>query len=152
MKKTIKSVNIEVSEAIATYIETKTSSFERLLGKYMADEEDIKKNPIEERKKRVEAFWEIGTQSSGIKKGLFFCKVQIVIPGKTRHIKAEATSADLHAAIDEVKDIVTNQIIEIKDKPISSRRRAIRKIKRGINFDPASKDREEGGRVRDESA
>ncbi len=152
MKTTIKSPNIEVSEAIKTYIEMKTKSFERPIAKYMAADEDIEKNPIEERKRRVEAFWEVGTQSSGIKKGLFFCKVQIAMPGKERHIKAEATSGDLHSAIDEVKDIVTNQIVETKTKPIGLRRRAVRKVKREVNFDPASKDGEEGERARDESA
>ena len=152
MKTIIKSPNIKISEAVRIYIEMKTKSFERPIIRFMADEDDIERNPIEGRKQRIEVFWEIGTQSSGIKKGLFFCKVQISMPGKSRYIKAEATSADLYAAIDEAKDIVTNQIIKTKDKPTNIRRRAVRKVKREVNLDPASRDGEEGGRVLDESA
>ena len=131
MKIIIKSGNLDVSEAIQKYIEKKTKSFERPIAKFMVDEGKIKKNPIEERKRRVKAFWEVGTQSSGIKKGLFFCKVQILMPGKSRYIKAEAVSSDLYAAIDEVKDIITSQIIKIKDKPIDIKRRAALKVKGG---------------------
>ena len=152
MKTIIKSLNIDVSEAVQIYIEMKTKSFERPIIRFMADEDDIERNPIEDRKQRIEVFWELGTQSSGVKKGLFFCKVQISMPGKSRHIKAEAKSADLYAAIDEVKDIITNQIVKTKDKPTNIRRRAVRKVKRTVNLDPASKDREEGERVLDESA
>ncbi len=152
MKMTIKSPNIDVSEAIETYINMKTGTIERPIAKFMADKEDIEKNPIEERKRRIEAFWEVGTQSSGIKKGLFYCKVQISMPGKSRHIKAEVTSSDLYEAIDEVKDIVISQIVETKDKPTDIKRRSVRKVKRDLNFDPASKDGEEGERTLDEIA
>ena len=147
MKVIIKSGNIEISEAIRAYIEMKTKSFERPITKFIVNKAGRERNPIEDRKQRISTFWEIGTQ-----KGLFFCKVQLSIPGQSKHIKAEATEGDLYAAIDKVKDIITSQIVEVKDKPIDIKKRAVRKNKRITNLDPASKDSGEGGRTLDESA
>lgn len=75
MKINIKSPNITVTDAIRNYIENKTKTFERPIISFLAETEEIERYPIEERKRRVEAFWEVGSESSGIKKGLFFCKV-----------------------------------------------------------------------------
>ncbi len=151
MKTTIKSPNIEIIESIRKYIEKKVDSFERPIERYLTKQEDIDKNPIESRKERVESFWEIGTESSGIKKGLFFCKVQITMPGKSRHLIAQAESGDMHDAIDQVKDMIMSQIVEVKEKPVSVKKRAARRVKRDLLIDPAAKNGE-GDRVRDESA
>jgi|GEM_PF-985554 ribosomal subunit interface protein len=151
MKTNIKAPNIKISEGIRNYINAKTKTFERPITKFLAESDDVDKNPIEVRKRRVEAFWEIGTQSSGVKKGLFYCKVQIAIPGKDKYVKAETASGDLYEAIDKIKDIITAQIVELKDKPADVKKRAARKVKRDIGFDPTSKIRDKESRARDES-
>ena len=110
MNTIIKSPNIEVTEAIKLYIEKKMNSLERPLTSFL-NEEDVQENPIESRKDRIEVIWEIGTESTGSKKGLFFCKVIISIPGKNNDIIARAISGDLYSAIDEVKDITIKQLL-----------------------------------------
>lgn len=147
MKNIIKSPNIEVTEAIRLYIEKKTRSLERPVTGFL-NEDDVQEDPIESRKDQIEATWEVGTELSGSKKGLFFCKVIISIPGKDEII-AKAISGDLYSAIDEVKDIAIKQLITTKEKPDSITKRAARKMKRLLHFDPAAHE-DEGKRVRDE--
>ncbi len=148
MKNIIKSPNIEVTEAIKLYIEKKMHSLERPITGFL-NEEDAQENPIESRRDRIEIIWEVGTESSGSKKGLFFCKVIISIPGRDNDIIAQAISGDLYSAIDEVKDIAIKQLVTNKEKPDSLRKRAARKFKRFFNFDPAAHE-DEGERVREE--
>jgi len=148
MNTIIKSPNIEVTEAIKLYIEKKMNSLERPLTSFL-NEEDVQENPIESRKDRIEVIWEIGTESTGSKKGLFFCKVIISIPGKNNDIIARAISGDLYSAIGEVKDITIKQLVNTKEKPDSLKKRAARKFKRLLNFDSAAH-KDEGERVREE--
>ena len=129
MKITIRALNLKISEAIKRYIEKKTQSFNRPLTRYLGKEEKINKNPIELRKERVESFWEIGTESAGRKKGLFFCEIQVRLPGKEKQIIARTKSNDLHKAIDQAKDIITGQIVEIKEKTATKNKKISQKIK-----------------------
>lgn len=145
MKINIKSPNLEITEAMRVYMEKKVKSFERPISKYLVKQKDIEDNPIESRKTRVEIFWEVGTKFSGVKKGLFFCKGEVIIPGKEGYLRAYIESGNLYDAIDQVKDIIVSQIVEIKDKSISIQKKASRKVQRDLR-------EKEGERVEDESA
>jgi len=132
MKITIRALNLKISEAIKKYIEKKAQLFDRPIARYLANKEEIKKNPIEGRKERVESFWEVGLKSLGKKRELFSCEIQVLLPGKAKQLIARAESNDLHEAIDRAKDIITDQIIETKEKGSTKNKKNSQKIKNNL--------------------
>ncbi len=98
--------NIELTDAIQTYIEEKFLS----LGKYMQALEPVDKCDIE-----------IGKLSEHHQKGnIFFAEITMQIPGDL--IRIEVTQDDLYAAIDKAKDELKEKLIKIKERRIDARK------------------------------
>jgi ribosome-associated translation inhibitor RaiA len=137
MKTIIKTTNIKIAESITNYINKKAKSLERPMKSFLKT-----KNSSEENKKGVEFHWEIGSESAEIKKGLFFCKLRLIIPGEKKDIIAHTKENNLHGAIDKAKDVIIKQIVDTKEKPVSKAKRGARKFKRNISVDDAAKEKE----------
>ncbi len=147
MKVTIKTTNITLSDSLSDYIEKKIGFLEKFVGDFLAKGKDAE-NPIEQRKGRVEVLVNVGRESAGVKKGLYFSKAQVVIPGE-KNVIAETTSGDLLKAIDELKDDLCGQLTAIKKKDVSVTERKTRKLKKDISLDEGARFYRKG-RIREE--
>lgn len=98
--------NIELTEAIQTYIEEKFLS----LSKYMQALEPVDKCDIE-----------IGRLNEHHLKGkVYFAEITMQIPGDL--IRIEVVAEDLYAAIDKAKDELKEKLLKIKERRIDARK------------------------------
>ncbi len=133
MKIIIKSINIELSSAIRSYIEQKIGGLEKF-----APKRGTKYSSFIYRKSCFRAWVTIGKISHHHKKGkIFQAKVQIRLPGKS--IRAEAVENDLEVAINEVKDELQRELKQYIEKKISQRDKREKRIKRYFGFSPLIK-------------
>lgn len=110
---TIKGTNLRITEAIDAYLRKKIDHIEKFL------------QPVGLPK---DVFVEIVKTTQHRKKGPYFrCEVNIRLPKKI--LRAEATTFDLYAAIDLVRDELERQVRAYRDKMKSSPIRAARKTK-----------------------
>lgn len=112
MRTQIKATNIELSEAIKGYIEKRLGS----LGKYFGGEDD----PL--------FSVEVGKTTKHHKSGNIF-RAEVKVSSASVKCYAVSEKEDLYAAIDEVKDEVSKEIISSKKKGQSLFRRGGAKIK-----------------------
>jgi ribosome-associated translation inhibitor RaiA len=148
MKIKIKVTNISLSGSLSQYLEKRILPLEKFIKDFLPKEKDLE-NPIEERKGRVEFFVEIGKESAGSNKGLFFSKARIFIPGE-KTIIAQTRDGDLRRAIDFLKDELYVQLSSIKKKSMAITERKVRSAKKDINLSPEARFYRKG-RIRDES-
>lgn len=113
MKTHIKTKNMEMTEAIDSYISTKTSELEKFINQ-----------PLES----VEAWVEVGKNTNHHKNGeVFEATIDIKMPGKV--FRAKEAKEDLYVAINEVKDELQREIRKYKEKQISKKRKGSRMFK-----------------------
>lgn len=113
MKSKIQATNIELTEAIANYVDKKFSAFDKFVDP--SDESAI-------------CDIEVGKTTDHHRSGdIFRAEVNLHIAGKDLY--AAAKKDDLYAAIDEVKDEMVRLLKSHKGKEITLARRGAAKIK-----------------------
>ncbi len=147
MRITLKATNITLNDSISEYVEKKIGPLQKFVSDFLPTEKELE-NPIEERKERIEFFVEVGKESAGSNKGLFFGKIRVIIPGE-KIIMANARSNDLREAIDVLKDELYSQLITVKERMTSITERKMRKVKRESNLDESARFYRKG-RIREE--
>lgn len=97
---TIKSTNMEMTDAIKSYVEEKLFSLEKLMV-------DFRPEPA--------ASVEVGKTSERHANGpFFFAEVTLSVPGNI--LRARTEVEDLYEAIDLMKDDLRRQVVDLKDK------------------------------------
>ena len=86
----------------------------------------------------MEFFIDVGKESAGSNKGLFFSKARIIISGE-KTIIASSRSNNLREAIDVLKDELYPQLMTTKERMTSITERKVRKIKKDFNLDKGSR-------------
>jgi len=98
----IKATNLELTPAIKRYIETKLSGLSRFLEKW-------------EKLGKVKAKFELAKTTNHHNKGeIFYAEMNLNLGEKM--LRAEHSADDAYKAIDKVKDIIKEAIIEFKEK------------------------------------
>lgn len=99
--------NVDMTEAMNTYATEKVMSLER----------------VAQRFEPCDATIEMGKTSEHHNKGdVFFAEINLSIPGNL--LRARAVTDDLYAAIDQAKDDIKRQLVDVKDKIVSDRTEA----------------------------
>jgi len=102
MKINITIKNLEISPSIKEYIENKMASLDKLMKRWEAEGS-------------VELNFDAGRTTKHHHKGnVYYAEANLKVPGKM--IRAHKTNEDLHAAIDEVKEVLAEEIKEYKEK------------------------------------
>jgi putative sigma-54 modulation protein len=118
MNLNIKTTNISLTPAIRDYFEKKLMSLDKLV--------DFDRDNV-----LVQA--ELGKTSQHHHKGDFFrAEVNLRVSG--HNYRAVVEKEDLYAAIDEVKDILTEEVKHGKQKRTSLVRRGAQKVKNMLRF------------------
>ncbi|HBR80300.1 MAG: Sigma 54 modulation protein/ribosomal protein S30EA [Candidatus Uhrbacteria bacterium GW2011_GWE2_45_35] len=100
-----KATNMEMTEAIKTYVEEKLLSLEKLMV-------DFRPEP--------EVSIELGKTSDHHSKGpFFFAEANLIVPGQI--LRARTEVEDLYEAIDLMKDDLRRQVVEFKEKLVGSK-------------------------------
>jgi len=95
----IKAKNIELTEAIRSYVEERVMTLEKLCEKY---------SPCDVRA-------EVRKDSNHHQKGeIYTAELNMTLPGGV--LRAESTKEDLYAAIDEAKDDLKRQLVDRKER------------------------------------
>ncbi len=106
----LKGTNIELTDAIKTYVEDKVEMLKKLTSSF-GD--------------AVEMRAEVGKSTNHHAKGPFMrAEMQVHLPGKV--VRAVEEAEDLYAAIDKAKDQVRRQIKDYKEKARDAMQRAER--------------------------
>jgi len=147
MKTKIKATNINIDSSVSNYIEKKIGSLQKFISSFLPKEKELE-NPIEGRKERIEFFIDVGKMSGGIKKGLFFSKARVFIPGE-KAVVAKTESGNLREAIDFLKDELYSQLAVIKKRKISIAERKTREVKKKTNLSEGARFYRKG-RIREE--
>lgn len=101
MNLNIKTKNFELTPSIRTYIEEKVEYIDRLI-KTLDSTGACEMN------------FEAGKESNHHNKGaIFYAEANLKVPGKL--IRVKKTNEDLHAAIDEVKQVLAEEVKEYKE-------------------------------------
>jgi len=101
----IKTKNLELTPAIANYVQTKVEMLEKYLGNI----------------KIINCDFEVEKSVGGQNKGeIFRAEINLDIPRQL--LRVDKTEADLYKAIDKVKDHVEQMIIDYKEKLRDKRR------------------------------
>ena len=116
MKINIKATNMELTNPIRKYVETKIGHLDKFLGKSIA----------------IKAFVEIGRESRHHQKGeeVFMAEVNIKAPGQDFYGKEYA--AELYTAIDKIKEDIQREINKSKTRKQTLFIRGARKIKKRV--------------------
>ncbi|NCB20868.1 MAG: ribosome-associated translation inhibitor RaiA [Clostridia bacterium] len=105
MQINIKATNIELTEAIANYVQTKVDMLEKYLGDLQV----------------INCDFEVEKAVGGQNKGeIYRAEVNLQIPREL--LRVEKTEADLYKAIDKVKDHMVSRIIDYKERLRDKRR------------------------------
>lgn len=95
----ITSTNLELTDAIRSYVETKLASLDKFCERYSPCDVAV----------------EVGKTSEHHNKGkIFRAEYTMTIPGTS--LRAEAVEEDLYAAIDIAKDDLKRQLVEHKER------------------------------------
>lgn len=95
----IRGLNIELTDAIHTFVGEKISSLEKMCEGYSPCDVSV----------------EVGKTTNGQQKGdIWRAELRMTIPGKTFHV--ERVTDDLYAAIDLAKDALKAQLSDYKRK------------------------------------
>lgn len=102
----IKATNMEMTDAIKSYVEEKMMSLDKLTSHFdSAATMDV----------------EVGKTSEHHQKGMVYkCEITMEIPGDL--IRVEVVGEDLYAAIDEAKDDLKRKLVENKEKRLDGRK------------------------------
>ena len=113
----IKATNIELTDAIKEYVNTKVSALEKVMGG-----ED----------QSVNVFVEIGKESNHHNKGedIFMAEIRMRFSGKDYFLKD--TNSDLYAALDSVKDDIVRDVKADRKKDKTLFIRGARSLKKRI--------------------
>jgi len=112
MKINIKATGISLTPSISEYVEKKVS----MLGKFFSGKDEVLVNV------------EVGRTTKHHKSGdIFRAEIHIIIGGQEYYSVSE--TEDLYAAIDEVKDEISNKLSSKRKKTIDLFRRGGAKIK-----------------------
>lgn len=112
---TIKATNIELTDAIRQYTESKVSS---LSGKIKGGDSS------------AEARVEVGKTTNHHQKGdIFRAEIDILISGGARRLRAVAERDDLYVAIDEAREEMERELVQFKDKRQAIFKRGARTLK-----------------------
>lgn len=113
----IKTTNMELTDAIDSYVREKLNSLEKLLN---------------EEQQNIDAYIEVGKVSNhhNVSEDAFIAEVNLSVDGEKYF--ARSTTSDLYASIDEVKDTVAREIKRSKGKSQTLLIRGARKIKKRI--------------------
>jgi len=114
MKINIKATNIELTEAIAEYVDKKISP----LDKYIKNEDAV-------------AQVEVGKNTLHHKNGDVF-RAEVHVTGAGLDIYAASEKEDLYAAIDAVKDEISRNALADKNKRETVARKSARYVKDGL--------------------
>ncbi len=107
---TIVGVNMELTDAITQYAEERATSLE----KYTSHIEPA-----------VQMRIEVGKTTNHHAKGPYFrAEFILSIPGDT--LRAEVIGEDLYQAIDDAKDEIKRQLLDIKEKYVDQEKRVVR--------------------------
>ncbi len=99
--------NVDMTDAMNAYATEKVMSLER----------------VAQRFEPCDAAIEVGKTSEHHNKGdVFFAEINMTIPG--RALRARVVTDDLYAAIDQAKDDMKRQLVDVKDKMVSDRTEA----------------------------
>ncbi len=136
MRVTIRKKNLEITPALAIYIETKLlKPIRKLLKVSVADDLPI-------------LDLEVGRTTKHHKKGAVYHVEANLSLGKI-FFRAETDDADVYAACDIVEKELERELSSFKEKKVAVAKRAARKIKKDLRFDPAARLYRKG-RIRDE--
>ncbi|MEK7460388.1 MAG: ribosome-associated translation inhibitor RaiA [Patescibacteria group bacterium] len=115
----IKTTNIQLTDAISSYVEEKFQSVEKFAVPHEAE------NPV--------LSIEIGKTTNHHRSGDFFsAKANLEVRGKAFH--AEAQKSDLYAAIDDLRDELVGVLNSHKDKNRTLVRRGASMVKNLLRF------------------
>lgn len=106
---TIKSTNMELTDAIRDYVHQKLDALEKLI----------------EHAGPVDVRVEVGKTSNHHQKGkIFRCEMNVNVKGGL--VRVEKTAEDLYKAIDKVKDHLHNQLADLKKRTLDRDRKDAR--------------------------
>lgn len=108
----IKGTNIELTEAIQSYVDKRLQSLEKFLGGDPAIQCDVEVKKTTQHHKHGDIF-----------------RAEIHIVGSNKNIYVAAEESDLYAAIDRVRDEAMHRLTSSKDKKVSLARRSGAKVK-----------------------
>ena len=124
MKKTVKTKDLELTEAVESYIDKKLES----LGKFLKDANQ----------ELISADIEIGRTTRHHQSGdIFRAEINLMLDGKL--FRAESEKDDLYAALDEVRDDLEEEIKKFKDKKDTVFIRGARSIKKMMRLSPLAR-------------
>src|SRR4030043_959897 len=127
MKKTIKTKDLDMTQAVDLYIDKKLESLKR----FYSDA-----NP-----ESVSAEIEVGRTTRHHQSGVIFrAEINLTIGGKL--FRAESEREDLYTAIDEVRDDLEEEIKKLHDKKDTIFIRGARSIKKMMRLSPLARFRE----------
>jgi len=112
MKIVIRTKNIKLEEKIKIFLEEKINSLEKFAKNFFGKK--YWNGFFGKGKPRIEAWVEIVKLPKHKKGKVFYAECQMNFPKKS--IRAETTQESLEAAIEEMKDILKEQIIQYKEK------------------------------------
>jgi putative sigma-54 modulation protein len=122
MKLDIKATNLEITDAISSYVEEKLGDLEKYIPNI--------KLPLEGKV-------ELARTTLHHKTGdIFRAEINISVPGEL--LRAEAEMGDIYAAIDAVKDQIREEIKAYKERFITRDRKSGRLAKFINNYSPLS--------------
>ncbi len=104
----IKATRLELTPIIEKYIERKIGGLQRFVKRF-------------EKERQVHIFFEIARTTRHHKSGnVFYAEATVDLPGET--IRAEHHDADIRAAIDSIKNLLSRDIRKYKEKKVEYRR------------------------------
>lgn len=110
MRTNIKAKNIELTEAIKAYIHKKMNMLDRVAHHHGKTEDAVAYVEIEK------------LTGSHHRKGRVF-RAEVQVDLKSHLLRVEKSTSDLYKAIDKVKDEMERQLVRIKDKELTKRKR-----------------------------
>lgn len=138
MRITIRQKNLEITPALATYVESKVVKPVRRLLKWVSEKE----LPILD--------LELGRSTRHHQKGkVYQARASLALDGKL--LRAEVDDVDIRTALDLLQEELEREILSYKNRLTALARRGSRQAKRLLRFAPAARFREPK-RVREEGA
>ncbi|MEX0877972.1 MAG: ribosome-associated translation inhibitor RaiA [Candidatus Spechtbacterales bacterium] len=130
MRINIKSTNIELTEAIKSYVEKRMGELDKFL-------QNIGDAPTDEgQHDPIEIDVEVGKDSNHHNKGddLYRAEINLAVPGSKHVIRSVSEQWDLYVAVDEAKDDMQRQIKKFKGKKNAQSEKGKRALKRMLRF------------------
>ena len=137
MKLAVKGINLAVTASLRDYVDEKlVRSVEKLLS-------------VPAHQSSVLAI-ELIRSTRHHKKGVVWeAAASLQVPGQ--HIESRVSAGEMHAAIDELEDVLKREIKKYKERSRSRELRGARRVKKDIHFDRSARLFRKG-RIRNEGA